>query len=64
MELFLLLGENYVQDSQLGRECHQKRIKFETAMVEHGFGEKLSQLYSSLADLDLGRQIVVFAQNT
>ena len=62
MELFLLFGDNYILDASLGRACHQKRINFEQSLVKHGFEEKLTKLYSALADLDLGRQTLVYCQ--
>ena len=63
MEMFLLFGDDYVSNGDLGRICHQKRIQFEQNLVKHGHGDKLTDFYSALADLNLGRQIVVYAQN-
>ena len=64
MEMFLLFGENYVADGSIGRLCHQKRIQFEQNLVKHGYGDKLTDFYTALADLNLGRQVVIYAQNT
>lgn len=61
LEMFLLMGDVYVGDGQLGKLCHQKRVKFEYLLRKHGKGKKLSLLYQALADLDLGRQVVVYA---
>jgi len=61
LEMFLLMGDVYVGDSKLGKKCHQKRVKFEHLMRKHGKSEKLSQLYRHLAELDLGRQMVIYA---
>lgn len=61
IEMFLLMGDVYVGQSQLGKRCHQKRVKFEQLMRKHGKGDKLSRLYQELAKLDLGRQIIVYA---
>lgn len=61
MELFLLMGENYVGDDGLGRACHGKRKAFETAMRHAGQGDRLAALYDGFADLNLGREIVLFA---
>lgn len=64
MEMFLLFGENYVADGSIGRLCHQKRIQFERNLVKHGYGDKLTDFYTALADLNLGRQVMIYAQNT
>ena len=62
IELFLLFGDKYVGDSELGSICHKKRVLFETLMYKHGYKDKLNEFYKSLASLELGRQIVVYAK--
>jgi 2-polyprenyl-3-methyl-5-hydroxy-6-metoxy-1,4-benzoquinol methylase len=61
LEIFLLMGDVYIGNESLGKICHNKRVKFEQLMKKHGKGEKLRLLYQSLAQLDLGRQIVAYA---
>jgi SAM-dependent methyltransferase len=61
MELFLLMGDVYVGDPVLGKQCHNKRATFEEVMRKHGKEEKLQQFYQALGALDLGRQSLVFA---
>jgi SAM-dependent methyltransferase len=61
IELFLLFGENYRQNPELGKQCHKKRVKFEYLMKKHGKSGKLKAFYKAMADLNLGRQIVIYA---
>jgi len=61
LELFLLMGDVYVGNPELGKKCHQRRVKFEYLMRKHGKHEKLRQFYKNLADADLGRQVLVYA---
>lgn len=61
MELFLLMGENYVADRQLGRYCHERRMAFEMNLRHQGRGEALRSFYKALADVDLGRQVIAYA---
>jgi 2-polyprenyl-3-methyl-5-hydroxy-6-metoxy-1,4-benzoquinol methylase len=61
LEMFLLMGDVYVGDSNIGKSCHNKRVKFEYFMRKHGKADKLVEFYKALAELDLGRQGVVFA---
>ena len=61
LEMFMLLGDVYVGDSALGSECHQKRVRFEQTLVKHGKLNKLRKFYSMLADLELGRQVTIYA---
>lgn len=62
IELFLLMGDLYVGNDTLGRSCHQKRKTFELNMQRAGKGELKRKLYQKLAELGIGREVVVFAQ--
>ncbi|MDC0134436.1 class I SAM-dependent methyltransferase [Alphaproteobacteria bacterium] len=61
LDMFLLFGDQYVGNSELGRECHNKRVRFEQLMEKHGKAEKLNMFYNSLAELNLGRSISIYA---
>ncbi len=61
LEIFLTMGDVYVGNPELGQACHRKRVLFEHLLRKHGKGEKLALFYELLADLDLGRQVVVYA---
>lgn len=60
LEMFLLFGDNYVKDGTLGRQCHQRRVAFETNLRKLGRQEVLRTFYQSLAKNNLGRQVVVY----
>ena len=62
MELFLLMGDNYVGNSDMGRACHLKRIRFEETLVRRGRADTLRRFYEAMAKCGLGRQIVVYAR--
>ena len=36
LEIFLLFGENYINNREIGTKCHEKRVKFEKLMLKHG----------------------------
>ncbi|MBW1713150.1 MAG: methyltransferase domain-containing protein [Deltaproteobacteria bacterium] len=59
LEMFLLFGDVYIGDGQLGPKCHQKRVSFERALRNSGRGELLHKFYEALAGLSLGRQVVL-----
>ena len=61
LDMFLLFGDQYVGNPKLGRECHDKRVKFEQLMEKHGKVEKLKKFYNALSELNLGRSISVYA---
>lgn len=62
MDLFLLMGDNYVGNDELGRACHLRRAAFEQNLERAGLGEVKRQLYLQLAALGLGRTCVTTAR--
>jgi len=62
MEWFLLSGDNYVDNPELGRVCHSRRKRFELALANAGQRELKAEIYSNLAELGLGREIVIYAR--
>lgn len=57
MEMFLLMGENYIDDPAVGRRVHQRRRKFDMALPT----ELRRKFYQALADAGVGRNILVVA---
>ena len=52
LDMFLLFGDQYVGNPKLGRECHNKRVKFEHLMEKHGKVEKLKKINNALSELN------------
>lgn len=61
LEIFMLMEDVYVGNSELGKQCHNKRVSFEKMMKKYNKTDKLRRLYSCLADLNLGRQVIAYA---
>lgn len=58
MELFMLMGERYIDNGRVGKVCHQKRMMFELNIPD-----KLRRdIYTSLAELGLGRNCIFYAK--
>lgn len=62
IDLFLLMGHNYIGNDALGRQAHGQRKHFETALLESGAGELKTRLYRAFADCGLGREVVLYAR--
>ncbi|VEF25287.1 bifunctional 3-demethylubiquinone-9 3-methyltransferase/ 2-octaprenyl-6-hydroxy phenol methylase [Shewanella baltica] len=62
LEMFLLMGDNYVENRDIGKVCHQRRVQFELNLRKLGEEKTLLQFYQSLADANLGRQITCYAK--
>jgi 2-polyprenyl-3-methyl-5-hydroxy-6-metoxy-1,4-benzoquinol methylase len=61
MELFLLFGDKYVGDSQLGKAMHNKRVLFEKTLKKHDNDFK-RKMYQCFAEIGMGREITVYAR--
>jgi SAM-dependent methyltransferase len=62
IDLFLLMGDNYLGDDERGRACHAKRKAFELALARAGQTALKQKLYRSLAQLGIGRDVFVVAR--
>jgi SAM-dependent methyltransferase len=62
MELFALMGERYVGNDAVGRQCHERRMRLERLLCEHGRADLLQRLYGALAELGIGRHVTLFAR--
>lgn len=60
IELFVLMGDDYIGNDALGRECHRKRMRFEENLILSGQGELLTEIYRSLGKLGVGRELIAF----
>jgi SAM-dependent methyltransferase len=61
LENFLLAGRNYVGNPALGRECHNERKAFETALFRHD-PARLRALAASWAAQGIGREFIVLGK--
>lgn len=58
MELFLLMGDNYIENKGAGGKCHQKRMNFEMALPD----DLRRKIHQNLASLGIGRSCIVYAK--
>ncbi len=62
LELFLLMGDVYVGDPVLGKQCHRRRVAFERNLDNANHADLRRQFYRQLAKLGLGREIILLAR--
>jgi len=62
MELFILMGDDYVGNDQLGRAMHARRMRLESALEAAGHGDLRRKLYAFLASEGIGREAIVYAR--
>lgn len=53
MEFFLLCGRNYVEQKDLGGQCHKERMSFEKSFIDDELS--LFNLYKAFATMGIGR---------
>jgi 2-polyprenyl-3-methyl-5-hydroxy-6-metoxy-1,4-benzoquinol methylase len=58
MELFLLMGENYVGDAAKGDACHGRRVELELSLPSH----VRRRIYQAFAQSGVGRNILMFGR--
>jgi SAM-dependent methyltransferase len=61
LENFLLAGRNYVGNPALGRECHNERKTFESALFRHD-KPRLQALAASWAAQGIGREFIILGR--
>jgi 2-polyprenyl-3-methyl-5-hydroxy-6-metoxy-1,4-benzoquinol methylase len=61
MEMFLLMGDNYLEDDSIGKRSFQKVVEMERALREYDPG-LVSRLYSALHTCGIGRSNIVYAK--
>tara|TARA_B100000795_G_scaffold87441_1_gene63636 strand:- start:855 stop:1784 length:930 start_codon:yes stop_codon:yes gene_type:complete len=60
IDMFLLMGENYIGNDDLGRSCHTKRMNFDVNIAKNPIlNEKLKKAFAAL---NLGRELVVIGR--
>ena len=62
IDMFLLAGQDYINDGDLGRKCHGLRKQFEINLSKSANKELWRKLYSGFASAGVGREIVVIAR--
>jgi SAM-dependent methyltransferase len=60
IDMFLLMGDNYIGNDELGRSCHKKRMNFDFNLAKNPLLNL--HLREALSKLDLGRELVILAR--
>jgi 2-polyprenyl-3-methyl-5-hydroxy-6-metoxy-1,4-benzoquinol methylase len=58
MEMFLLMGENYVGNPDVGSRCHARRVQFDLGLRP----ELRRKIYAALGSANVGRDCLVFGK--
>jgi len=58
MEFFLIMGDDYIGNPEVGHNCHIKRVSFELSLPDNSRRE----IYKRLSEIGIGRDCLVFAK--
>jgi len=61
MELFLLMGDDYLEDPPIGKSCFQKVVRMEGILRDYDPG-LVSRIYAELYKANVGRALVLYLQ--
>jgi len=64
LELFILMGEDYVRDKVIGRNIHEKRMKLEKIFSFSNNHLLKKKLYEGFAKMGIGREITLIASES
>ena len=62
IDIFLLMGKNYVNNDGLGREVHELRKSFDLNLLKKNTNLKIKNIYQNFGELGVGREIFLIAQ--
>lgn len=62
IEMFLLMGEDYIGNPEVGSACHARRMRFEQSLIEAGRLGDLQRLYRAFAQASFGRTCGILAR--
>jgi hypothetical protein len=62
IDLFLMMGDNYIENDVLGRACHEKRMNFELLLHKAGLDNLRDELYKKFSECGLGREVLIYAR--
>jgi SAM-dependent methyltransferase len=62
IDFFLLMGDVYVGNDEVGKAAHERRKRFEHSFKSADALEIMRNLYDALALINIGRELVIYAK--
>ena len=64
IDIFLLMGDDYISNKSLGLSAHKKIENLEDAILKSSHKDLLGDLYKNFYNLGIGRQLEIIARNS
>ena len=62
LELFLLMGQDYIKNPKIGKKIHLERIQFEKNFERRNQGQVKRKIYEKFAEIGIGRTAIIYAK--
>ena len=62
LELFLLMGQDYIKNPKIGKKIHLARIQFEKNFEKRKEVQLKRIIYQKLAEIGIGRTAIIYAK--
>jgi len=62
IDFFILMGQNYIKNKDLGKKIHEMRVLFELNLDINGFSKLKEEILKAFTKLKVGRQIDLICQ--
>ena len=62
LEIFLLMGFDYINNSKIGLKKHQERMNFEQNLNEQNAQKLKQKIYQKFAEIGIGRRAIIYAK--
>jgi SAM-dependent methyltransferase len=62
LEMFLLMGNDYLGNDVIGKKKHIERMQFEKNLIESKKNDLKRNIYKHFADMGIGRSQIIYAQ--
>jgi len=61
LDMFLTMGDVYIGNGDIGKQCHQKRVAFDLRLSKYDNNLR-RELYQFFAEKNIGRECIVYAR--
>lgn len=62
LELFLLMGYDYLGNDLVGKQKHIERMNFEINLIKENKNDLKRNIYQNFAKIGIGRTAIIYAQ--
>jgi hypothetical protein len=63
IDFFLLMGDVYIGNDEIGKAAHERRKRFEHSFKSANSLDIMHSIYDALATIGIGRELVIFVKN-